>query len=365
MTGTPLVSCIIPAYNAGPFIDAAIDSMRQQSHDRLEILVVDDGSKDDTAARVTIHTADDARVRLIRQNHGGVAAARNRGISEARGEYIAPLDADDIWLPDAVHRMLQRFEQGGERVGLVYGWFATMDESGRLDGGYSAAKLRGDVMPTLICDNFIGNASSSMIRRDVLRKVGGYQARYLQLGSQGCEDWDLNLRIAERYKFEVVEDFLIAYRKKADSLSTNTGSMIRSQQLILEDLMSRGTALPGAVRKLAVTALITHYATESVNHGHYDRARELLGEALQTSLFFSLIRPTYYRILLQTKWKRLATQSGRNDDVMPCKNGEALVGLKSGRIDLDTLRKSFAVRYTVFLHSSLHRILSVIYRPSG
>src|SRR5438045_2856629 len=94
-----LVTVIVPAYNAGVTIGATLDSIRAQTHTNLEVLVIDDGSTDATAKIVQRHASVDPRIRLIRQSNEGVAAPRNRGIAEARGEYLAPIDADALWRP--------------------------------------------------------------------------------------------------------------------------------------------------------------------------------------------------------------------------------------------------------------------------
>ena len=127
-----LVSVVVPAYNAGATIDATLDSVRAQSYRHLEILVVDDGSSDDTAARVERHAAADPRVRLLRQPNAGVAAARNLGLRAARGAYVAPIDADDLWHPHKVERQVRMLEHGPPALGMVYTWYAVIDAEGRV-----------------------------------------------------------------------------------------------------------------------------------------------------------------------------------------------------------------------------------------
>src|SRR5438874_4376035 len=108
-----LISVIIPAYNAEQFIERTIDSASQQTHRNLEIIVVDDGSTDQTASIVKRLTKKDRRLRLIRQPNAGVAAARNRGIKESRGDYLAPLDSDDLWHHTKLEKQLHVFSRGG------------------------------------------------------------------------------------------------------------------------------------------------------------------------------------------------------------------------------------------------------------
>lgn len=123
-----LVSVVIPAYNAESTIDDTLRSVRGQTHRELEIIVVDDGSTDRTTSVVKAHAAADGRVTLIAQENAGVAAARNAGWQSARSAFIAFVDADDLWAPSKIERQLEVILRGGLRVGLVYTWWALIDE---------------------------------------------------------------------------------------------------------------------------------------------------------------------------------------------------------------------------------------------
>lgn len=111
-TSTCLVSVVIPAFNAEATIDETLCSVRSQSHERLEIIVVDDGSTDDTVAVAERHADRDPRITIIRQDNAGVAAARNAGWQAARAEFIAFIDADDLWAPGKIERQLQAMIDG-------------------------------------------------------------------------------------------------------------------------------------------------------------------------------------------------------------------------------------------------------------
>src|SRR6266446_2541178 len=131
-TGEPAdgVAVVIPAFNASANIRETLFSVLNQTYRHLEIVVVDDGSTDDTSAIVNTIAAMDKRIRLIRQRQGGVAAARNRGIANTDGPFIAPLDADDLWHPDKVARQMAAMRQGSARLGLIYTWCRIIDEAG-------------------------------------------------------------------------------------------------------------------------------------------------------------------------------------------------------------------------------------------
>ena len=118
----PLVSVIIPAYNTAAFISKTLDSVLSQTYRNLEVLVVDDGSQDETPEIVKLIAQSDRRVTLLRQANAGVAAARNLAIQKSSGEYIAPIDADDIWFPQNLEKQVQYMLEASPLVGLVYAW---------------------------------------------------------------------------------------------------------------------------------------------------------------------------------------------------------------------------------------------------
>ena len=167
----PLVSVIIPTYNANNYIETTLNSVRSQTYKNIEVIVIDDGSQDQTAEIVRSVAQQDGRIILLQQPNSGVAAARNFGIQKAQGELIAPIDADDIWYPENLEKQLQYFLQAEPSVGLVYGWSVDIDKSGLPTGEFRASRIEGEVYKTSICHNFLGNSSAYLIRSDCLEKV--------------------------------------------------------------------------------------------------------------------------------------------------------------------------------------------------
>src|SRR5206468_8646268 len=192
-----LVSVIVPAWNAQDTLLETLESAAAQTHRNLEILIVDDGSTDRTAEIATEFCASDPRARLIRQDNRGVAAARNRAIDAAQGEYIAPLDADDLWQPEKIARQLGTFAQGPPSVGLVYCWYRMIDGEGEVTEPPWAPVMEGSVFREHLKLNF-GTGSSPLIRRGALGDLR-YDPALQQAGNQGCEDWLLQLRIAAEH----------------------------------------------------------------------------------------------------------------------------------------------------------------------
>lgn len=297
---TPLVSVIIPAYNAAAFIDRTLRSVLAQTYRHLEVLVVDDGSIDRTPKIVAAFARQDDRVRLLQQANAGVAAARNLAIAHAQGELIAPIDADDLWYPDNLERQVECMVQGGHSVGLVYSWSVDIDESDRLLGGFRAANIEGNVYATLICHNFLGNASASMMRRSCLEQVGGYDSGLRSQRAQGCEDWDLYLRIAEKYEFRSVPAFLIGYRKLSASMSCDYTQMARSHRFVMQAVQQQHPELPEGIFRLSRSNLYLYFAHQSHRFHQHRTTLFWLGQALRADRVTPWIRFGLYSLLLQS-----------------------------------------------------------------
>ena len=232
-----IVSVIIPAFNAAHTIDETLASARNQTHRALEIIVIDDGSTDATISIVKRHAAADPRIRLLEQGNSGVASARNSGILAATGEFIAPLDADDIWHPTKIERQLDIFEAEAPSVGLVYTWFALIDAESHVLQVKAGRRYRGKVLETLAFYNFIGNGSSPLIRKATLAAAPGYDATLRARKGEGCEDWKLYFQIAGQCDFGVVAAPLTGYRLLPDNMSSDGVQMLRSRDLAISDLI--------------------------------------------------------------------------------------------------------------------------------
>lgn len=233
-----LVSVIIPAWNASATIDRTLRSVRGQTHRYLDIVVVDDGSSDDTVRICTDHAASDPRIRVITQGNGGVAAARNCGISKARGDLIAPIDADDLWDPSKLEKQLALLQRR-PNVALVYTWFAIVDAEDRIAVLDSRSEAEGDVLKALCLRNIVGNGSSALMRRRAMEEAGGYDTGLRQQQAEGCEDYKLYFKIAERHEFALVREYLTGYRELPSNMSSNLLKMLRSRDLCVADFRSR------------------------------------------------------------------------------------------------------------------------------
>lgn len=302
----PLVSVIIPAYNAEAFIEKTLDSVLSQTYKNIEVLVIDDGSQDRTAETVERVALRDRRVILLRQANAGVAAARNLAIQKSRGEYIAPIDADDIWFPQNIEKQVQYMLQAGSSVGLVYAWSADIDEEDLLTGEFRASTIEGEVYSTLVCHDFLGNASCSLIRRACFEKVGGYNCQLKEQNAQGGEDLDLYLRIAEYYQFRVVPEFLIGYRKLPNSMSCDYTAMAKSRYLIWQSIRQKYPEIPAAIYRLSSSSFYMYLARQSSQRGSYRSTLFWLYKALCSDFITPFLRFGLYTLSVKSLLKLMA-----------------------------------------------------------
>lgn len=305
MAQYPLVSVIIPAFNAEAFIAQTLDSVLAQTYQNFEAWVIDDGSWDQTAAIVEQFIQQDQRIRLLRQANAGVAAARNLGIQYAQGDYIAPLDADDIWYPQKLEKQVQHLLEAGPQVGLVYAWSVHIDAEGHLTGGVNTCFWEGNIYLAMAYRNFLGHASAPLIRRTCLDRVGGYRCELKALNAQGCEDRDLYLRIAEQYQFRVVPEFLIGYRQITSSMSNNDTTMARSHHLVWQVVQQQHPEIPAAVYRCSNSNFYIYLAQQTSRGGRHARTLGWLIKALSLDPTI-LLRHQVYTLLARSLVKLLA-----------------------------------------------------------
>jgi len=244
MENIPLVSVVIPAFNASDTIRGTLSSVSQQTYGNLDIVVVDDGSTDNTSVLVRHHALSDVRIRLIQKSNAGVASARNEGIQSSKGKFIAFLDADDLWHPTKIAKQMTALLAGGTETALVYCPFRVIDINGNVLTSPRKFGVNGWVLYRHFHANVVGNGSSILVRKDVLEEVGGFDTRLREAGAEGCEDLLLQLRIAARYRFGEVPEYLVGYRRRPESMSSNAEQMIRSGALAMRIALSECVDIP-------------------------------------------------------------------------------------------------------------------------
>ncbi|WP_427161674.1 glycosyltransferase family 2 protein [Aliinostoc sp. HNIBRCY26] len=222
----PKVSVIIPAYNAMAFLPTTLESVLKQTFNDYEVIVINDGSSDGIIDWFTQVT--DIRVKLISQENQGPAAARNHGINQAQGEYLAFLDADDIWAENKLEKQVNILDEN-PTVGLVYSWVGSIDSQGNIGNKVRKNNAEGRVWETIIEHNIIECGSNPMVRRICFEKVGVFDHRLAY-----AQDWEMWVRVASRYQFQVINETLVYYRSHPNNRSKNWKIMEQNYNLIFE-----------------------------------------------------------------------------------------------------------------------------------
>jgi glycosyltransferase involved in cell wall biosynthesis len=243
----PLVTVIVPCFNAERTLERTLASVAAQTHRFIEIIIVDDGSTDTSAQIAAKFASEDSRATLICQDNKGVAAARNIAIDRATGDFIAPIDADDLWNKRKLEKSLRKISANLE-CGLVYNWFENIDSDDQVFFGGFRHSYTGNVLPHLCRLDFIGNGSSVLMRTSAVRSVGGYNSSLRARGAEGCEDWQLALRIAEHHYFDVVPEPLTGYRHSPGNMSSRMRQMIRSAEFVAAEASLRHSELADEIR---------------------------------------------------------------------------------------------------------------------
>jgi glycosyltransferase involved in cell wall biosynthesis len=238
------ISAVIPTYNYARFLREAIDSALAQTYAPLEIIVVDDGSIDETPEVLAEYGE---RIRVVRQQNQGVAMARNTGIAAARGEIIAFLDSDDLWEPRKLELQIARFE-ADPSLGLVHcgvemfgaGGNTLQVYLGGLEGWVAGEMLRLDR------EVIIALGSSIMVPKRVAEEIGGFDQRL-----PPSEDWDFCYRIATRYPIGYVAEVLMRYRMHDSGIHLNIAKMEKGMMLAFQKAFASPDPAVQSLRKYA------------------------------------------------------------------------------------------------------------------
>jgi glycosyltransferase involved in cell wall biosynthesis len=241
----PLVTVVTPAYNIAKYIGETVDSVLRQTFHDFEYLVVDDGSTDNSVDVVKAHIRDDPRFRLVQGEHRGLSAARNAGVREAKGQYIAFLDGDDRWHPKFLERQLQLIQSLPPDVGAVFCRSRLVLENGTLAFLQWQRGGRYDFDDILVNSNPARNGSSLLIRKSCFADVGGFDEELHHL-----EDLDMWLRIAASSKTPVFwanKYFLVDMRLRSDSMSRNRADVATALYDMLETQTAKLRRLPAGL----------------------------------------------------------------------------------------------------------------------
>ncbi|NWF60286.1 MAG: glycosyltransferase family 2 protein [Fischerella sp.] len=268
----PKVSVVIPAYNAMAFLPETLASVLQQTFTDFEVLIVNDGSSDNIIEWASAIT--DPRVKLISQANQRVSSARNTGITNAQGEYIAFLDADDLWEPTKLEKQVRCLDEKPE-VGLVYTWTLLVDKENNPTGRIFASHIEGNVWNKLLEDDPISSGSSPMVRRSCFDTVGLFDRNLAY-----APDLDMWVRIAFRYPIAVVKEPLLRYRQLPNSFSRNREGMIKDLRQVVEKTFASVPLEQLYLRNRCYASIFFGLAWLAVDEGDYKKAIHFRQQAL-------------------------------------------------------------------------------------
>ena len=242
-----LISVIIPVFNGEKTIKETIDSVLNQIFQNIELIIIDDGSKDKTLE--IIKNISDSRINVFSYPNAGLSASRNRGISQAKGELISFIDADDLWTLDKLQAQWQALQENPQAA-VAYSWTDYIDESSKFIKSGRRIKANGDALSKLLLFNFLENGSNPLIRQKALEKVGGFDESLF-----AAEDIDMWLRLVANYEFVCVEKPQILYRTSTTSMSTN----LKRQEAESSKVIERAFSNPKAEK-------LQHLKKQSLSH---------------------------------------------------------------------------------------------------
>lgn len=237
----PLVSVVLPVFNVEKFVAQAIDSVLAQSFEDFELLIVNDVSPD--GSRDICATYTDPRIRIIdHKENRGLAGARNTGIRESAGQYVALLDSDDFWHPEKLEQHVAHLNSNPE-IGVSFSRSAFVSESGEKLQMQQMPRLQGITTKTLMCRNPIGNGSAPVVRHEVFKEIsyianihGGEEEFYFDEKFRQSEDIEcwIRIKITTDWKIEGLSKSLTYYRLNPSSLSANTEKQLASWEAVIK-----------------------------------------------------------------------------------------------------------------------------------
>jgi glycosyltransferase involved in cell wall biosynthesis len=287
----PLVSVVLIAHNCEQYVGRAVESVLAQTWMHFELIAIDDGSSDSTAA--IVKRFGDPRLRYARQENAGIASARNHGIRLARGELISFLDCDDWWLPEKIEHQVARYITDPS-VGLVYSLAIRQESSGQVSDRFGRI-IEGRIMDRLLFGNCVaGSASSALVTRVAVDQVGAFNESL-----PAAEDWDYWIRVAERFPVACVPSFDVFLLNRPGSVGKNAAAIRDASLQFVPAALERYA--PGRMwfKRRALSRL--HFVA-SYNFNRAGQSWAARQELLRSLLLYPF-RAEYYKRLVRL-WPR-------------------------------------------------------------
>ena len=278
----PQITVAIPVYNGATTICATLKSILQQSFQDFEIVVIDDGSTDNTANDV--RQIKDHRIRLIQYSNQGLAASRNRGIDQSQCDLISFIDADDLWTPDKLTDQLTAL-QAAPTAAVAYSWTDCIDQCDRFCRRGSHISAHGNVYNKLLMGNFLDSGSNALFRKSVFATVGPFDESLT-----AAEDWDMFLRVAVEYTFVVVPKVQILYRLSPQSMSANLKRQERESTKVLTQAFTKNPQLSWQQKRKSLAQMYRYLTFKALESCSTRQQAWTAGKYLSQSIYQDTIQ---------------------------------------------------------------------------
>lgn len=270
----PLISVITPTYNRADFLKETIESVLNQDYENIEHLIVDDGSTDKTRELIREYEPN-RKVRYFFQQNSGQSVARNKGLNEAKGDYICFLDSDDYFLPGKLKKQIEAFEQN-PTVDLVYGDYIFVDANGNRLDQKNMIRYSGKITDQLLKDNCV-SMNTTMVRKGLIDSEGGFSEHV-----KFADDYDLWLRLSVDAQFLYLPEKLSAYRLMNNQISSNKRARFESnEEIICRFLKNNSYLFSESVKKDALNHLYIRAARHFSKAGNFTLAQSYLLKAFK------------------------------------------------------------------------------------
>lgn len=254
----PIISVVIPVFNGEKTIQATLESVLKQTFKNFEIIIIDDGSFDSTLE--IISKISDSRIKVFSYANSGASVSRNRGFSHACGEFIALLDADDLWTVDKLESQLTVLEENPQAM-VAYSWSDCIEESGNFLRPSCHFTYTGNVFANLLVANFIGNGSVILVRQQVVKEIGDFNESL-----QAAQDWDWYLRLAYRYEFVVVPRVQVLYRESKNSISSHVNRLEEASITVIKKAFYQAPVSLDYLKKYSLANLYKYLIFKALNY---------------------------------------------------------------------------------------------------
>ncbi|MDX1634508.1 MAG: glycosyltransferase [Marinobacter sp.] len=283
-----MISVVTPTYNRADFLPEAVRSVLDQTFPDFELLIVDDGSTDNTR-EVLAPFLEDPRVHYQYQANQGQSMARNHALSRARGRFICFLDSDNAWLPDKLEKQMAAFEQHPD-VDVVYGDIITIDEGGRELSRENMRRYSGHIAAQMLRDNCV-SMNTAMARRRCFDEMGGMSGT-----RRVADDYDLWLRFSARYRFLYLPEFFAKYRVMADQISSDKRRRFDTNEQIIHDFLRD---YPEAVTRLETRRGLASFYSRKARHYALNGDRATSWNSFSRGLRYGAANTTVWRALVR------------------------------------------------------------------